>query len=103
MKTVLKTCLALFAAILTVAGCAQKEGSDNKLQAPYSLKVSSDNVLTWSIVKGAVAYLPNINGEDCEEVASNQLSLSDFANGAHLVIKVKAKGDGVTWLDSEWS
>ena len=103
MKTVLKTCLALFAAILTVAGCAQKEGSDNKLQAPYSLKVSSDNVLTWSIVKGAVAYLPNINGEDCEEVTSNQLALSDVANGGHLVIKVKAKGDGVTWLDSEWS
>ena len=103
MKTVLKTCLALFAAILTVAGCAQKEGSDNKLQAPYSLKVSSDNVLTWSIVKGAVAYLPNINGEDCEEVTSNQLALSDVAEGGHLVIKVKAIGDGVTWLDSDWS
>ena len=102
MKSVFKTCLVLFAAILFV-GCAQKEGSDNKLQPPYSLKVSSDNVLTWSIVKGAVAYLPNINGEDCEEVVSNQLALSDVASGGHLVIKVKAKGDGVTWLDSEWS
>lgn len=102
MKSVFKTCLVLFAAILFV-GCAQKEGSDNKLQPPYSLKVSSDNVLTWSIVKGAVAYLPNINGEDCEVVVSNQLALSDVASGGHLVIKVKAKGDGVTWLDSEWS
>ena len=102
MKSVFKTYLVLFAAILFV-GCAQKEGSDNKLQPPYSLKVSSDNVLTWSIVKGAVAYLPNINGEDCEEVVSNQLALSDAASGGHLVIKVKAKGDGVTWLDSEWS
>ena len=102
MKSVFKTCLVLFAAILFV-GCAQKEGSDNKLQPPYSLKVSSDNVLTWSIVKGAAAYLPNINGEDCEEVVSNQLALSDVASGGHLVIKVKAKGDGVTWLDSEWS
>ena len=102
MKSVFKTYLVLFAAILFV-GCAQKEGSDNKLQPPYSLKVSSDNVLTWSIVKGAVAYLPNINGEDCEEVVSNQLALSDVASGGHLVIKVKAKGDGVTWLDSEWS
>ena len=102
MKSVFKTYLVLFAAILFV-GCAQKEGSDNKLLPPYSLKVSSDNVLTWSIVKGAVAYLPNINGEDCEEVVSNQLALSDAASGGHLVIKVKAKGDGVTWLDSEWS
>ena len=102
MKTVFKTCLVIFAAIL-FAGCAQKEGSDNKLQPPYSLKVSSDNVLTWSIVKGAAAYLPNINGEDCEEVVSNQLALSDVASGGHLVIKVKAKGDGITWLDSEWS
>ena len=102
MKSVFKTYLVLFAAILFV-GCAQKEGSDNKLLPPYSLKVSSDNVLTWSIVKGAVAYLPNINGEDCEEVVSNQLTLSDAASGGHLVIKVKAKGDGVTWLDSEWS
>lgn len=102
MKSVFKTYLVLFSAILFV-GCAQKEGSDNKLLPPYSLKVSSDNVLTWSIVKGAVAYLPNINGEDCEEVVSNQLALSDAASGGHLVIKVKAKGDGVTWLDSEWS
>ena len=102
MKSVFKTYLVLFAAILFV-GCAQKEGSDSKLLPPYSLKVSSDNELTWSIVKGAVAYLPNINGEDCEEVVSNQLALSDAASGGHLVIKVKAKGDGVTWLDSEWS
>ena len=102
MKNVLKTCLVLFTAIL-FAGCAEKEESDNKLDAPCSLKVSSDNVLTWSIVKGAVAYLPNINGEYCEEVVSNQLALSDVADGGHLVIKVMAKGDGVTWLDSEWS
>ena len=102
MRTVLKTCAVLFAAILTI-GCAQKEGSDNKLQAPYSLKVSSDNVLTWSIVKGATSYLPNINGVDCEEVTSNQLALSDVVQGGHLVIKVKAIGDGVAWLDSDWS
>lgn len=102
MKTVIKTCLILFAALL-IAGCAQKEENDNKLQAPYSLKVSSDNVLTWSIIKGANTYLPNINGEDCEEVTSNQLALSDVAEGGHLVIKIKAIGDGVTWLDSDWS
>ena len=102
MKTVIKTCLILFAALL-IAGCAQKEENDNKLQAPYSLKVSSDNVLTWSIIKGAKTYLPNINGEDCEEVTSNQLALSDVAEGGHLVIKIKAIGDGVTWLDSDWS
>lgn len=102
MKTVIKTCLILFAALL-IAGCAQKEENDNKLQTPYSLKVSSDNVLTWSIVKGAAAYIPNINGEDCEEVTTNQLALSDVVEGGHLVIKIKAIGDGVTWLDSDWS
>ena len=102
MKTVIKTCLILFAALL-IAGCAQKEENDNKLQTPYSLKVSSNNVLTWSIIKGANTYLPNINGEDCEEVTSNQLALSDVAEGGHLVIKIKAIGDGVTWLDSDWS
>ncbi|MBE6216077.1 MAG: hypothetical protein E7123_07615 [Bacteroidales bacterium] len=102
MKTVIKTCLILFTALL-IAGCAQKEENDNKLQTPYSLKVSSDNVLTWSIVKGAAAYIPNINGEDCEEVTTNQLALSDVVEGGHLVIKIKAIGDGVTWLDSDWS
>ena len=73
------------------------------LRAPYSLKVSSDNVLTWSFVKGAVAYLPNINGVDSELVTSNQLFLSDVANGGHLVIKVKAIGDGTIYQDSAWS
>ena len=52
MKTVIKTCLVILTALL-IAGCAQKEENDNKLQTPYSLKVSSDNVLTWSIIKGA--------------------------------------------------
>ena len=102
MKTIFKTCLILWA-VLLLAGCVKKETVDTKLQAPYSLKVSSDNVLTWSIVKGAVAYLPNINGVDCETVTSNQLALSDVVEGGHLVIKVKAIGDGVLQQDSDWS
>ena len=102
MKTIFKTCFILWAVLLFI-GCAQKEAVDTKLQAPYSLKVSSDNVLTWSIVKGAVAYLPNINGVDCEAVTSNQLALSDVTEGGHLVIKVKAVGDGVLQQDSDWS
>ena len=85
------------------SGCTEKEGNDTKLQAPSSLRVSSDNVLTWSVVKGAIAYLPNINGADCEIVTSNQLFLSDVANDGHLVIKVKAIGDGTTCFDSDWS
>ena len=102
MKTIFKTCFILWAALL-LAGCAKKETVDTKLQAPYSLRVSSDNVLTWSIVKGAVAYLPNINGVDYETVTSNQLALSDVVEGGHLVIKVKAIGDGVLQQDSDWS
>ena len=102
MKTVFKTCLILFTIIL-FAGCAEKDGNGIRLSAPYSLRVSSDNVLTWSVVKGATAYLPNINGVDCAEVTSNQLDLHDVANGGHLVIKVKAIGNGTTVLDSEWS
>lgn len=102
MKTIFKTCFILWAALL-LAGCAKKETVDTKLKAPYSLRVSSDNVLTWSIVKGAVAYLPNINGVDYETVTSNQLALSDVVEGGHLVIKVKAIGDGVLQQDSDWS
>lgn len=88
---------------ILLTGCVEKEVNDTKLQAPYSLKVSSGNVLTWSVVKGAVAYLPNINGVDLEQVTSNQLALSDVADGGHLIIKVKAIGDGTICLDSDWS
>ena len=89
--------------VALLSGCAEKEVNDTKLKAPSSLRVSSDNVLTWSVVKGAIAYLPNINGVDCEIVTSNRFFLSDVANDGHLVIKVKAIGDGTTCLDSDWS
>ena len=102
MKRFLQCCSFALAAILSF-GCAEKEVADNKLQAPGSLKVSADNVLTWSIVKGAAGYLPNINGEDCAQVTSNQLDLTELFTGGHLSIKVKAVADGTTRLDSDWS
>lgn len=102
MKTIFKICFILWTALL-FSGCAKDETEDTKLQTPYSLKVSSDNVLTWSIVKEAVAYLPNINGVDCETVTSNQLALSDVVEGGHLSIKVKAIADGKIRQDSDWS
>ena len=102
MKRFLQYCSFALAAILSF-GCAEKEVTDNKLQAPGSLKVSADNVLTWSIVKGAAGYLPNINGEDCAQVTSNQLDLTELFTGGHLSIKVKAVADGTTRLDSDWS
>ncbi len=102
MRLFLQYCSFALAAILTLA-CADKEVVDNRLPAPGSLKVSADNVLTWSIVKGAVGYLPNINGEDCIQVASNQLDLADLYAGGHLSIKVKSIADGVNMQDSDWS
>ena len=102
MKRFLQYCSFALVAILSF-GCAEKEVADNKLQAPGSLKVSADNVLTWSIVKGAAGYLPNINGEDCAQVTSNQLDLTELFTGGHLSIKVKAVADGTTRLDSDWS
>ena len=102
MKRFLQCCSFALAVMLSV-GCAEKEALDNKLPAPGSLKVSADNVLTWSIVKGAVGYLPNINGEDCAQVSSNQMDLTEMYTGGHLSIKVKAVADGVTKQDSDWS
>ena len=102
MKTFFKTCFILIAAAF-VMSCTENEVTDTHLKAPYSLKVSSDNILTWSSIKGAVSYLPNINGEDYPAVESNRLALSDVVEGGTLVIKVKALGDGVTWMDSDWS
>ena len=102
MRNIFKITLILLTSVL-FSGCAEKEKNDIKLQAPRSLKVSSGNVLTWSVIKGAIAYLPNINGVDCEIVTSNQFFLSDAADAGHLVIKVKAIGDGTTCLDSDWS
>ena len=102
MKRFLQYCSFALAAILSF-GCAEKEVADNKLQGPGSLKVSADNVLTWSIVKGAAGYLPNINGEDCAQVTSNQLDLTELFTGGHLSIKVKAVADGTTRQDSDWS
>lgn len=102
MRNIFKITLILLTSVL-FSGCAENEENDIKLQAPRSLKVSSGNVLTWSVIKGAIAYLPNINGADCEIVTSNQFFLSDAAGAGHLVIKVKAIGDGATCLDSDWS
>lgn len=102
MRNIFKIALILLTSVL-FSGCAEKEENDIKLQAPRSLKVSSGNVLTWSVIKGAIAYLPNINGVDCETVTSNQFFLSDAADAGHLVIRVKAIGDGTTCLDSDWS
>ena len=89
--------------VLFIAGCAEKEAIEIKLSAPGSLKVSADNVLTWSIVKGAVGYIPNINGNDYTRLESNQLDLNEVTTGGHLVIKVKAVGDSTKNQDSDWS
>ena len=102
MRHILHYCALALAALVTVS-CSEKEAVDTRLSAPGSLKVSADKILTWSIVKGAVAYLPNINGEDCMEVTSNQLDLTEVASGGQLVIKVKALADGVKNQDSDWS
>ena len=102
MKKFFNACFILWVSLI-LTGCVKEDTAETKLQVPYSLKVSSGYVLTWSIVKGAVAYLPNINGVDCEAVTSNQLMLSDVVEGGHLSIKVKAIADGEIRQDSDWS
>ena len=82
-------CILLLLSVL-LTGCAEKQMPETRLSPPGSLKISADNILTWSVVKGAAAYLPNINGMDLESVKVNRLDLSGTHAGGHLSIKVKA-------------
>lgn len=63
------------------------------LPAPSGLKVQ-ENVLTWSAVKGAVAYAVYIDGDEAGIVAENSFDLSALEKGEYeLQVKALANPD----------
>jgi len=56
------------------------------------------NIVTWAAVEGADGYVYKINGGTEQETSETTLTLQ---NGESVV--VKAKGDGITTSDSNWS
>ena len=55
------------------------------------------NVASWTAIENAVSYIISVNGVESETTELKYSDRNDF------VIKVKAIGDGVRYLDSDWS
>lgn len=70
--------------------------SSEKLNAPV-ISVDKDGVVSWVAVNNATEYICLINGQ---EITTHELY---YVVEDEDVIKVKAKGDGVNYLDSDYS
>ncbi|MCL2631231.1 MAG: InlB B-repeat-containing protein, partial [Firmicutes bacterium] len=74
-----------------------------KLASPNNVRLSpvaSAPLLIWDNVPNASGYLVSVAGGTAQTVNSNQFNLSAVtAEGEHLIL-VTAKGDGVTYADS---
>jgi hypothetical protein len=72
-----------------------------QLTAPSNLQINN-TTLTWNIVSNSSGYIIYI--DDTEYPATvNSYSLSSLTTMRTYMIKVKAKGNGTTYSDSEWS
>ena len=73
-----------------------------KLSAPTDLIVEN-NIVSWKSVANADSYIININEK---ESATSELSYPIFGlvnESCQVAIKVKAKGNGILYSDSDWS
>lgn len=98
----------LLASVLTLAGCKTpnpnsptdsiqpSENQSTTLSAPV-VTVSEDGLASWAAVENATGYIYKLNGK---EMATVKTSLQ-LENGDTL--QVKAKGNGSTYLDSDYS
>ena len=68
-----------------------------KLDAP-TVTISEDGKASWNEIANASGYLFKINGGAEQTAEKREVQLEDGQS-----IAVKAKGDGVSYTDSEWS
>ena len=78
---------------------------DNEEQKPTVLGVptltATGVTLNWTTVENAVGYVVKINGQETS-VNETTYSLENIMEGEYLC-SVKAKGDGVSYQDGEYS
>jgi hypothetical protein len=72
-----------------------------QLAAPLNLQAIGIS-LTWSAVNNASGYTVDIDGTEYT-ATTNSFSLSVLTTAGTYTIKVKAKGNGATYADSDWS
>jgi hypothetical protein len=80
-------------------------GNDDAIQltAPQ-VTIDSNKILTWGAVPNAIGYTVSIDGAEHTEAANEtSYDLSGLTEIKTYPIKVKAIGNGPTYLNSEWS
>lgn len=117
MKKYFKICL-LMTTCFIVSSCDlsfDKDGGEvvtnlTALPTPINVRVGMDNYIYWDEVPNASSYIVKIN--DYQESAGNQLkySISSIMNSkieynvpTELHIYIKAKGNQISYSDSNWS
>ncbi len=112
MKRFCKTLISLLLSVITLFGLTSCEllnslgGGEiitaTSLSAPTITRIEED-VVYWNSVANADAYVISINGKE-DRTTSLSYPISALVNkSAKLNIKVKAKGNGILYSDSEWS
>ncbi len=73
------------------------------LSAPIVNENISDNTVRWSSVANADAYIVNMNGHEARTTDLSYPISGLIQESCEVSIKVKAKGNGIMYSDSEWS
>lgn len=71
----------------------------NRVGKPTDL-VLEENTLKWKAVSNAVGYVVDINGTQTDVGTATSIAW-DKPQDTNYIVKVKAKGDGSVWYDSE--
>lgn len=74
------------------------EEKTNRLAKPSNLALVNGN-LQWNAVENAKGYLVEINGVETQ--VEQAIIVWDKPQNTNYIVKVKAKGDGEAWYDSE--
>jgi len=74
----------------------------NMLSAPTGVKINESKVVSWNAVSGAQGYALDINGEQID-VGTATTYTFDKPEDKNYIIKVKAKGDGNPYFDSDYA
>jgi len=101
MKKLISFIMVFFAALVLI-GCTPEEGV-NKLATPV-IKAVENNIVYWGSVDNAVSYVVNVDDKYEQNTTDLNFDLGKVLSvSTSGVVKVKAKGNGVTFTDSDWS
>ena len=94
--------LSLTACVCLFAACRKTVG-EKELPPPINIRVEEET-LFWNKTENAVGYLVDIDGRREYEAESNSLDVFVLLSEPDTYeIRIKAVGDGETYLDSSWS